>query len=284
MAVRRVFLMGLVVLASLLAFGLPAEAMQRREPFGDRSTAEDDVAVTVEDGEPAGLIVDIAHGHDRELSVDLPSLSDDGASLEAQSTDHGARALIHVDRPDAPTKFEFPVSIGGRPAQLRPAPGGAVDVLDQGTLVASFAPPWAYDAVGEKVDTHFEIRGSTVVQIVDHVGATYPVVADPDVRRNCGRITCTWYWSVSATHRLARGMLTPNGDLMYGVTSGVVCLVLAGSGAGGLACGLIYHAGMNAFARQLSQAHRDGRCFTVSTPPRATFGSVSRSNDRCSLR
>lgn len=90
--------------------------------------------------------------------------------------------------------------------------------------------------------------------------------------------------SVAATHRLADRLLTPNGNLVYGLTSSGVCAVLAATVAGGLACGFVYAAGMYALERQRSQADRNGRCFTLSTPPRGTFGSVSRSNSRCHAR
>lgn len=43
------------------------------------------------------------------------------------------------------------------------------------------AAPWAIDANGAAVATHYEIRGSALVQIVDHNAAdvAYPVTADP---------------------------------------------------------------------------------------------------------
>lgn len=45
------------------------------------------------------------------------------------------------------------------------------------------AAPWARDATGRAVPTRYEIRGSTLVQVVEHRGGnvSYPVVADPSV-------------------------------------------------------------------------------------------------------
>lgn len=42
--------------------------------------------------------------------------------------------------------------------------------------------PWAVDADGVDVATWYEVRGTTLVQVVDHRGknVTYPIVADPD--------------------------------------------------------------------------------------------------------
>jgi hypothetical protein len=211
----------------------------------------------------------------------------DDVSVVARPTADGVQALVVIDGPTAPTRYEFPIGVGpGRAADLVVVDGGAVEVRSPGTAapVAIVEAPWATDAAGHSVPTHYDIEGDTLVQVVHHAGAAYPVVADPNVVKNCGTLTCTWYWSVAATHRLADRLLTPNGNLVYGLTSSGVCAVLAATVAGGLACGFVYAAGMYALERQLSQADRNGRCFTLSTPPRGTFGSVSRSNSRCHAR
>ena len=41
--------------------------------------------------------------------------------------------------------------------------------------------PWARDANGAEVPTHYEITGTTLTQIIDHrmEPYAYPIVADP---------------------------------------------------------------------------------------------------------
>lgn len=46
-------------------------------------------------------------------------------------------------------------------------------------IVTAVAPAWALDANGESVPTQYRIEGTTLVQVIDHHGATYPVVGDP---------------------------------------------------------------------------------------------------------
>ncbi len=46
-------------------------------------------------------------------------------------------------------------------------------------VVADIRTPWATDAAGAKVATRYEAKGSVLTQVVEHVGASYPVVADP---------------------------------------------------------------------------------------------------------
>ncbi|CAN5269977.1 hypothetical protein BH11ACT5_BH11ACT5_25400 [soil metagenome] len=81
----------------------------------------------------------------------------------------------------APERFEFPIET--------PA-GGFVELSDDGAVhfydaagegLGGFLAPWAADAHGTAVATHFEVVGSTIVQVVDHRAAPYkyPVVADP---------------------------------------------------------------------------------------------------------
>ena len=52
--------------------------------------------------------------------------------------------------------------------------------------IGEFEAPWALDADGNTVPTHFEVDGDTITQIVETDETTaYPVVADPHF---------TWGW------------------------------------------------------------------------------------------
>ena len=46
-------------------------------------------------------------------------------------------------------------------------------------FVGAIVPPWAEDATGQSLPTHYEITGQTLTQIVDHLAAIEPpLVAD----------------------------------------------------------------------------------------------------------
>lgn len=121
----------------------------------------------------------------------------------AQRTDDGAQLLSVLESSSSPNaiSYDFP----GRELQL--LPDGAVAVVDptgDGELVAYIDPPWAKDASGAAVQTHYEVAGSKLIQ---HVVATdeteYPVVADPS-------ITNKWYgqqirFSKTETRRIGVG-------------------------------------------------------------------------------
>ncbi len=49
----------------------------------------------------------------------------------------------------------------------------------EGLVVAVVAPAWAVDVNGESVPTGYQIEGTTLVRVIDHHGAAYPVVGVP---------------------------------------------------------------------------------------------------------
>jgi hypothetical protein len=100
--------------------------------------------------------------------------------VAVQPTAEGLRALITIDSPTAPERFPFPV--GGDVAQLVSQDDGSVLALDaDGVIVTTLTPPWARDADGKDVPTHYELDGTTVVQVVNHHSGTYAygITADP---------------------------------------------------------------------------------------------------------
>lgn len=117
------------------------------------------------------------------------------ASVAIVATGERTRILTVIPDVAAPTEYTYPVS-DATPV-LRE--DGSVDLLGlsatwgpDGTLTTTsdsllgrIATPWATDATGKSVPTHFEIRGGSVVQVIDVDETTaFPVVADPDV----------WWW------------------------------------------------------------------------------------------
>ena len=115
--------------------------------------------------------------------VDGRQLSGDGAGAEGRiefasettATGHRAFAVLHDE--EAPDRIEW--DLPGHRLELRD--DGGVDVLRANRVVASISPPWALDAEGSEVPTRYEVQGSTLRQVVDHEGARYPVVADPEI-------------------------------------------------------------------------------------------------------
>ena len=103
-------------------------------------------------------------------------------SLAAQATDDGGlQVLVVIDDATAPTEYRFDMTVPAGAVLRSTADGGAEVVGSDGVVVTAVAPPWAVDADGASVLTSYRIEGSTLVQVVAHHGAAYPVVADPRI-------------------------------------------------------------------------------------------------------
>ena len=167
----------------------------------------------------------------RDASSALFSSSDRtfAAIAEEVNTDKirgtDARILVVIGGPQAPTRYEFNATLP-EGASLIPTPDGGVEVVDgAGEAIGFVEPPWAIDASGAAVDTRFEVRGETLLQIVDHKGAEYPVVADPSVQGDCGWVTCTIRFNRSKTHWIGY-----SGQSVAGIASSMCALVSGGIG------------------------------------------------------
>ncbi len=101
--------------------------------------------------------------------------------IAVQPFDDSVRILTVLNGTDSPSEYAYKVNLpaGGKIEKME---NGGVLVLDsQGSLIGGFAPPWAVDNTGKSVQTHYDVRGNQVVQVVDHLdgNVSYPVVADP---------------------------------------------------------------------------------------------------------
>ena len=112
--------------------------------------------------------------------------SHSGADVAAQVlASDKVRIQTVIHGPGDPHEFTYELGNGYMPLQAadgsiwayRFDQNGAIDIYGVGEA-------WARDADGAVVNTHYEIRGNSLVQVVTPTGETvYPVVADP-----------TWEW------------------------------------------------------------------------------------------
>lgn len=114
----------------------------------------------------------------------------ENATLIPKGDGHGAYgADIVIDNASASHEYHFSYDF---PAgySMKMAYDGSV-VIDNGTsAIGQIAVPWAKDANGKVIPTHFRVEGNTLIQVVDFSeGDAFPITADPwyDPR--------TWNWS-----------------------------------------------------------------------------------------
>ena len=132
-----------------------------------------------------------------EGTVAYPSgeQSANAVQLLGKNGEQAVRMLTVIKSSDAATQYPYEVDVpaGGK---IEILPNGGAMVLDGAdTVIAVVDVPWAKDANGLPLATHFTTDGTTLVQHVEHnvPGVAYPVVADPIwfyiapwVLRRCG--------------------------------------------------------------------------------------------------
>lgn len=149
-----------------------------------------------------------------------------------QPLEDGVRIQTVINSAQAPSTYDYRLDPGITPVING---DGSVDLVyaAEGLSigVGHIDTPWAVDAHGVSVPTHFIVSAGDLTQVVEHgaAGVAYPVVADPKYQGNCGIITCTARFDRATTKDIAKGANLAG--IALGVASyfgGVAVLVLAG--------------------------------------------------------
>lgn len=118
-----------------------------------------------------------------DLGIATYDNNDGSTTVPIPKPDGSVQITTVIDGPGAPQSYAYPISLpeGG---SLVDAGDGYFGILDAEHLpVAMIEPAWALDANGADVDTHYEIAGNALVQVIAHgPGSAYPIVADPVFR------------------------------------------------------------------------------------------------------
>ncbi|GAA2861296.1 hypothetical protein Acy02nite_57790 [Actinoplanes cyaneus] len=107
------------------------------------------------------------------------------ADVAVQTMTEGARVLVTMANASAPKEYRFPLTLPAGTELAATADGSVTIVkrIGRGTAVlGTVEAPWAKDAKGSAIKTHYRVAGSSLVQTVDTDAHTaYPVVADPSI-------------------------------------------------------------------------------------------------------
>lgn len=205
--------------------------------------------------------------------------SRENATLAVQSLTDGVRFLTVLDGKGAPTAYEYTFEVGDDLA-LSPRPDGGIDFIDNDSVaVARIDAPWAYDARGMAVPTHYEVSGTTVIQHVDHLSSdfAYPITADPKYSWGWGfyvhfnraetKTIATMGWGVavlSTACGAAGSALAPGVGTAVGIA---MCAAVAGT--------IVYRAGT-------AQNSKPKRCLYLQfTAPGSPPASGTYKDNRC---
>jgi hypothetical protein len=169
------------ILALLVAFFVicsvsPAEARQGETPTTEILVNEQSISV-VELGNTLSTLEPSSSD-----SVTFATKSSYQLATGAVSAD-SLQIVITILDSTAPNRFAFKMS-GASEIQMFSVDDRKLYKLigSEGETLAWIAEPWARDAVGTQIPTHFEIERGNLVQVVDipkDLEVAYPVTADP---------------------------------------------------------------------------------------------------------
>ena len=169
---------------------------------------------------------------------------------------NGVRMILTMGGAESPSRYEFDLGDSSGIVELSLAPNGGVQVSDSlGGDLGFIAAPWAMDANGDPIPTYYEIDGNRLVQVVDHEGAVYPVVADPSFQGDCGYVTCTLRFNRART-RDAR-----DAAWIIGAVGGACAVVSAGTLA--IVCGAAVAPAAVVLAVAAGRYYEDGDCLKI---------------------
>lgn len=116
--------------------------------------------------------------HDRGAAV--YSSVDSVSTIVSAQLNGSLMIATNIEEASASTRFDYVYP--GLTFQMV-GEGDVVGYDADGEIAVFVGIPWAYDADGRVVSTHYEVDGSTLTQVVRHTDETYayPIVADPTV-------------------------------------------------------------------------------------------------------
>ncbi len=207
-------------------------------------TGLNDVTVPIDADEPVTI-----ESADSSVEIALPTeidvsdgvVADDGtvvfedngndAHAAVQALDDGSVRLQTVlESPDAPSTYTYTFSDG---AELVLLDDGSVEVTETiadgvVAVIGLIEAPWAIDASGTNISTHYTVDGNALTQHVEHSREhAYPITADP-------KTSSTWwnrtvYFNKSETIKVAAGAGSSAWIAsLFGIPGKVVGKVLAG--------------------------------------------------------
>lgn len=110
-----------------------------------------------------------------------------GSANAVVPTDAGVQMFTAIKNASAPSRYTYKVGVpdGGKVAVIKD--GRAIVTDARGAVVMTVDVPWAKDANGASVPTHYETDGTLLTQVVDHTDGNYayPITADPNF---------SWQW------------------------------------------------------------------------------------------
>jgi hypothetical protein len=258
----------------------PAQAGERS--FGDLVTKARPLTVaknqTADDPSAPKLLVrgkQVLTNGQEGVSLTLPS-APVGASAKPRNggfdtvvlgTANDFSVNVVIKDSSAPTSYDFRFALRPGERLLPTEDGGAVIATKGGDSVAygyyaRILAPWAVDAAGRGLPTHYEVHGATLRQVVDTRDAVFPVVADPNVKTVCSWWSCDVFFSRWYTKNVLQPTLSSSGAA--GILAGAA--LCGQTGPAFAACAVAVTIAWLSLLGTINLAANGNACFVVNYP------------------
>jgi hypothetical protein len=146
--------------------------------------------------------------------------------------------------------------------RLEPAEDGSLIVVDGHDVVGTVAAPWARDARGRSLPTHYELRSDGGLrQVVDTREAAFPVVADPKYSVGFYRVP-VWYVEYYWTEMWRNKNIMDRYGAPVSAVVGVVCGKIPNAVAKAV-CGYLLKKRYSTIRRQVNYGIAHKRCMKI---------------------
>ncbi len=187
----------------LIPFGQSAAG--RFEAASERtSTTIEGATVTTSDAETGSSVSITPSDPATRWTMEGSAVVSTGAAIDYVVTaDTTGAAVISVLDEDDPRTVQFDIDVSPGLILALDPDEGSVDIIGpDGVTVGAIEAPWAVDAEGTPVPTHYTLRGRRLTQYVEAPEtAVFPIVADPEV--TYGYVTGTIYFNKLETADIA---------------------------------------------------------------------------------
>lgn len=226
--------------------------------------SDDDATLRLDSPAAAELSISIpfSNGAGVESTTGLVSFDDapNASSVISPGADGSVRVASVIENGAAPSRFDYKFASSGKIQLVPDSTTGAVVVSNNSKPIAVVTAPWAVDATGKSVPTHFEINGSTLTQVVDHQNSaySYPIIADP--------ATYYFWWGQAIKFtRSETSSVAAAADSGNPAVAAAFCGFITNA-PGAVVCGVVSALFINTVGNTFKSARAQKKCVQVNMP------------------
>ena len=121
--------------------------------------------------------------HSNKAGVVVYDNNNGSSTVPVARRDGSLQISTVITSSEAPRRYDYSLTLPANAQLELTSDGGArADGKGEAAATVNVAPPWAMDANGNAVPTHYEVRNDVLTQVVEFDAETaFPVVADPTI-------------------------------------------------------------------------------------------------------